>query len=1043
LVKRTYRFLARLLIAALVCTSALAVVVALRLMSGPMELEFLKDRLRHTIDTASGKVAVDAERVMVEWGGLGHPVRLTLVDIAARDDNGRVLASAPSLAVDFDAGTLISGQFAPRAAIISGLTVGATIGGGGALSLSAPAPGAAAQGGALPLLIEQLSGASGGPGFLGSLDRVEVERAQLVLRDSVTGLVLNAPDARATLSRERDGVAIAARARFGGGATPVSVSLRAQYARDRSGFTFSADLEGVRPSLLAGESGDLALLGGFDLPLSGRVAGQGAGDGTLGEIAVALRGNDGRLSLPGQLAGPLAIDQARARIAVDVAARRLRIEEFDVDFAGPRLSLNGAAMLGESGATPFQLEVDFALTGVPTSRVGEFWSPALAAGGRRWALANLSDGDVALSGKVALAGDRPDTAQVMANTAMLAFRGVTVRYMPDMPPVEHAEGHARFIGSDIRFEIASGRGAGLTVTRGTVDLTGLDAAEQNAAIDLTIVAPAPTVLEFLAQPKLGLPRDVLFDPKRIAGDATVRVKLGLPLLDALKVDDIRIEAGADVSAFGLKQALGNADLSDGKMQLDYGPGELRVSGQATLDGHPAEIQWRELFGPRPPFRRRYELKGTFPSNLSAKAGLPSLEPHVVGPVGASVSYQVAVNGTAEVATRLDIKAARATIPQLDWTKAAGADGLLTSLARLSPGAKLASVDFDGRAAGLSARGQARFATDGALQQLALQQLAIGRSDLAIDWRPTTDGMEVGLRGRALEWGRVREFLRARDREQSATGAVAGPPRRVGLTLGIDQVVLERGTAGSLTGSVTVLGDRIQRADLSLGGGGGSSFKVAPAGAVRSVALYIADFGALLRSAGWLDGFGGSWFYFDGRFEDQQAGAPLVGKVKLGPYRFLRSPGREGVGNLNSTIDALYRAGNAEQQFEHFDADISKAGDRLSLVRAATHGPSIGLTARGTIDLASDTLNLAGIVVPGFAINNLLSNVPLLGPLLTGGRDGGLFAIPYRLEGPIDDPKTTLSAVGAIAPGALRELLTAPVDPTAPPPPGRPASERAP
>jgi hypothetical protein len=37
-------------------------------------------------------------------------------------------------------------------------------------------------------------------------------------------------------------------------------------------------------------------------------------------------------------------------------------------------------------------------------------------------------------------------------------------------------------------------------------------------------------------------------------------------------------------------------------------------------------------------------------------------------------------------------------------------------------------------------------------------------------------------------------------------------------------------------------------------------------------------------------------------------------------------------------------------------------------------------------------------VPGFALNNALSNVPLLGPLLTGGKDGGVFAIAYRSTG---------------------------------------------
>jgi len=61
-------------------------------------------------------------------------------------------------------------------------------------------------------------------------------------------------------------------------------------------------------------------------------------------------------------------------------------------------------------------------------------------------------------------------------------------------------------------------------------------------------------------------------------------------------------------------------------------------------------------------------------------------------------------------------------------------------------------------------------------------------------------------------------------------------------------------------------------------------------------------------------------------------------------------------------------------------------------------------------------------VPAFALNNLLSNVPLLGPLLTGGKDGGLFAVSYQLHGPFDDLKTDVNMMSAATPGALRDLF---------------------
>ena len=93
-----------------------------------------------------------------------------------------------------------------------------------------------------------------------------------------------------------------------------------------------------------------------------------------------------------------------------------------------------------------------------------------------------------------------------------------------------------------------------------------------------------------------------------------------------------------------------------------------------------------------------------------------------------------------------------------------------------------------------------------------------------------------------------------------------------------------------------------------------------------------------------------------------------------------------------------------------------------------------MTTQGWLDLANETAQLRGVVVPAFALNNLLSNVPLLGPLLTGGKDGGLFAISYSLEGPFDDLKSNVSMMSAVTPGVLREIFNAPPDSSTPVPP---------
>jgi hypothetical protein len=208
--------------------------------------------------------------------------------------------------------------------------------------------------------------------------------------------------------------------------------------------------------------------------------------------------------------------------------------------------------------------------------------------------------------------------------------------------------------------------------------------------------------------------------------------------------------------------------------------------------------------------------------------------------------------------------------------------------------------------------------------------------------------------------------------------------------------------------------------------------VSTGGEGRTLGLTIADLGEFLRDAGWLDGLSGAPFDFHGTFADAAADAPLSGNVKMGPYKMSKVTQRGGIGTLNSTIDALNRAGDATQQFDGLQARVKKVGDRIDIRDGRTSGKSIGLTTAGWLDLGSERARLRGVVVPAFALNNLLSNVPLVGPLLTGGKDAGLFAISYELTGPFDDLKTDVNVMSAITPGALRNLFANPFESDAAP-----------
>jgi len=1036
LVRRAYRVALRVTVGFVIGVAVLVAVAALRLMAGPIDLDFLKSRVAEHFDVPDAKIKVHAERIYVEWSGLSQPVRLVLGGLEISNTAGEAIATAPSVALSFEPRSVIRGKLLPTSIVVDRPTLDADVAReGGMLRRVLASPNTKSQGEIVDLLVDQLLAEPNQTSLLGQLDTVLVQRARVTLRDVESGVAWTAPAAMARLTRDASGVVIVATAQFSSGGEPIDVSLSGVYARDRSRIFVEANIEGLKPLMFADLSPDAALLRGIDISLSGRLRVEASGGGDIRNVEIDIRGGNGKVTLAGVLPATHPVRTVNARVLVDAASHTVKVEKIELDIGAATVSMTGVGIRTPEGQT-FTGRVD--VRKIPVSRLGDYWPLEFAPGGRQWALTNLSNGEADAAAEFALSAPGSEISQLKVDrlVGLLDYRGMMVRYMPHMPELQGVSGKARFEGEKLRFDVASGNTVGLRLTGGTIDLTGLDQPVPHANIQLLVAGPAPRVAQFLARRQLGLPKDVVYDYKRVGGDVAVDIGLTFPLIDALAVADIEIKADAELRGFALKDALGDVDLSEAVARVKYGGSELSIAGTGKLDGHAVEIGWRELYGTKVPFRRRYELKGTLPSALVAKAGFPSPEPYVMGPVGVSLQYQVATNGTSEVTGRFDLKAAKLAVQPLLWTKDAGADGQLTMALKLAAGGKLTTADFEGRGNGLQAKGQMRFSGDNAVQQVTMQQIKIGQTDIAVDWKRGPAGVELSLRGKSLELQRVRNMLKAREEAaaKEPKGAAAAARTNTKVAVQLEQIIVKRGTLGYLNGRLELAGERIASADMTLGGGKGSTIRITPAGKNRHLFFYVADFGQLLKDAGWIDGLVGGYLHVEGQFNDMWADPPLEGTLKMGPYRLQVVKPRADIGTLNAAIEGLGRAGDATQQFDGLEAKINKVADRVDVRNGRTSGRSIGLTTQGWLDLAHETAQLRGVVVPAFALNNLLSNVPLLGPLLTGGKDGGLFAISYSLEGPFDDLKSNVSMMSAMTPGVLREIFNAPPDTSTPTPP---------
>jgi hypothetical protein len=109
-------------------------------------------------------------------------------------------------------------------------------------------------------------------------------------------------------------------------------------------------------------------------------------------------------------------------------------------------------------------------------------------------------------------------------------------------------------------------------------------------------------------------------------------------------------------------------------------------------------------------------------------------------------------------------------------------------------------------------------------------------------------------------------------------------------------------------------------------------------------------------------------------------------------------------------------------FRRLVAPFRLTDDALDIADARAFSSSLGLTAKGRIDLADRQIDMQGTIVPAYFFNSLLGNIPFVGRLFSPERGGGLFAASYALHGTLDNPQVTVNPLTALTPGFLRGLF---------------------
>lgn len=1023
---------------------ALTAALAYRLDKGPVSLSILTPEIEQALQAPDGSIAVKLDATLLVWNRDSLTLEIHVRGARVITAGQGTVASLPEMSVVLSGPALLHGEVALRAIrlIHPHLHLVRDAQGHFEFGVSGEQTDTGENAnGLLQATLQALLAPPGGTSPAGQLRRVEVAAGDLEFVDQALGMNWHAPRTDLVLSRNQQGISGRAHLDLDLDGTIVDLAGDGLYMRGENAIDGRAVWKGLQPPILARLDPALAPLAALQITTDGSVgfryslvnqslaglhldakAGAGTIDGTAWfgmkwpVAGLILRG-----SLDGD-SGQLSLDELR--ISLPAQATK------GAPAAGPVITASGAVTDIANGA---KIDASAHIEEIPVDTVKAMWPASLAPNPRTWIVANMSGGTVhqaalKLAAHLPRGGGMGDMVVDKADGEMEGD-GITVHYLGALPPVQKASAVALFDQNAMSITVRGGSTAGLAIQGGTILLSGFMNPDQFADISLKIAGPVADALRLIDNKPLRYASALGFDPETVKGDAVTQLDLRFPVANSTTFDKIKLHVHSETSGLAMRHVAFGVDLGDGALALDVDPQGMDVSGKAKLGLIPVDLVWRENFT-KAAFRNRYEVSATLDDADRRAVGLdaaPFQAPFLTGPLPTHVVATVNDDGRGEVSMKADLTPVAMRLAGFAWHKDKGEPGTASAQIRLLHNA-VAEVPRFALAGpgGLDVQGSVGF-EGGLPHRVTLASAKWGRTDLsgAITIKDN-GGLAIVVAGDSFDARELLGNARPGEAPPKTEATDATPKMPLTVTGRIGKVwVTDTGALRDVTlalerdtrdwRQVQLDGRVSERKSLHV--------EIRPAGdGRRNLKITSDDAAAAFRAFDVLPNMRNGVLSVEGHFDDTSPQSPLTGVARVSDYQVVKAPLLARlltVAALTGAVDVLSGQGI---HFSRLEAPFTLADGVLTLKNAHTAGTELGITANGQIDIDHSRLALEGTIVPAYALNSVLGNIPLLGRLFTGGEGGGVFAINYSVKGPMDNPAIGVNPLSALTPGALRGLF---------------------
>ena len=1017
-----------------------------RLSTGPVDLDFAKSHIERALGNPDQGYAVKLGRAVFEWPEQGAGLVLDVDDIRLVQGDA-VTLSVAALDLELSYAHLLLGQIRPVRLILENPS----------LSLIRKEDGIRFQLQDQEIVrnektettdvrqdiidfVHMLDGNKyrrSGP--FEQLRSVEVRDARVAVRDYVHGMSWYITDMDLSFADTREGLQAAFSVTSPGdgpGADNAGLSAALSYRKAQDDFTVTAAMKRFNPAALSKIFPSDLEISNYNLIVNGSVAAAFDKNLALENASVQFDSPQGVLDLPDLFEAPVDVRDAQIDLSYQSGDKTAQLGSFkatlnDVVFYG-----DGSAQLGEDSASiPLTIRTDLLpLESVPPL----FPKTEYDSDAAEWLLRRLSEGSFSdVSVKTVLKADkREDGWSVQTSNTLLdfAFDGVSVKYSDSLMPATDTRGRGVFDFAAERLEITGEHTKIGDVVARKADMVFNDILVVGGGVaDLKITAEGPlkTVFEYISDEPIDMGGQLGFDVGGVQGRADMELDISFPTVKDIPKEDVKVAVKAKLHDVTIPKVVEGLDLTGGPFDLTVKDGAFGVKGTGKLAGRDITLDWDQFLESKgKPYAMKAKAQIVADKELRHHFGI-DLDEYISGDLPIDLVYTEKADDSAVIDVKGMLGPMRLHIDPFRYDKPPGVAGDVSLQAFLQDGVlkEVGSLNLKTRDFSLSG-GRLLFrpmnGKDADLHRGKILRAVIGRTDMAVDFEIAADGiLKVSAEGPALD---IEPFSRTDRAGEAETPGASDESRPMMISATAKKMFIkdERFLNQTKTYIETNTGGDATRLEMDAKAGAGDvyiRFKPDAAGK-RNFRMEAEDAGAFLYAMSLYDNIRGGTVRIYGEPKGRDLYGDLSGVAQIEKFRVVKAPGLAKLLSVMSLSGVAQLLNNEGLAFDRLESEIEwlfrDEGNLLVLKDGRTSGSSVGLTFEGRFDQAAGTMDMKGTIIPMTEVNNLLSNIPLVGELLTGG--SGLIAATYTMKGPSDAPEVAINPLSVLTPGFLRKIL---------------------